>query len=268
MIYKTHLNIQLYYISSTSITMINTTWLISQEQNYISTFIRISNVTGDQIESLSNESSPITTNGSDVINVAAVPMNNFQQNLTLYGYIFLFLVGYFGHINSIIIFLRPTLRTISTSFLFICVAISDTMYLLTRIYDFLYIGIGLSPINSQTNPNLSNALCRFRSFIQSLAMCSSAWFLLAISIDRWLRIRFPFQVKRLCTRKHALFGVLIILICAITLNSHLLLPSLGTLAGSNICGPISSQTYSFFFRQVFLYLCDIKKTKKEFICTY
>jgi hypothetical protein len=88
-------------------------------------------------------------------------------------------------------------------------------------------------------------------------MCSSAWLLVAISIDRWLRIRFPFKVKKLCTIKRVLFGALIILICAITLNSHLLLPSLGSLAGTTVCGPNSSATYSFFFRQVSIILLEI-----------
>jgi len=180
-----------------------------------------------------------------------------QRNLALYGYIFLFLFGYFGHISSIIIFLRRTLRAVSTSSLFVCLTLSNIIYLLVCIYDFLYTGVGLTPVNSQTNPNLSNALCRFRSFIQSVAMCSSAWLLLAISIDRWLRIRFPFQVKKLCTRTRVLFGALFILISAMALNSHLLLPSLGSLPGVTICGPNSSSTYSFFFRQVSIILLEI-----------
>ncbi|CAF3984555.1 unnamed protein product [Adineta steineri] len=189
-------------------------------------------------------------------NTAAV-ITDLERNVALYGYILLFLFGFFGHINSIIIFLRRTLRSVSTSCLFICVSISDITYLLVCIYDFLYTGLALTPIDTATNSNLSNALCRFRSFIKSVAMCTSAWLLLAIVIDRWLRIRFPFQVKKLCSRKRILIGSLIVLIFAIILNSHLLLPSLGTLSGSDICGPITTSTYSFFFRQVWgiLFTC-------------
>jgi hypothetical protein len=202
--------------------------------------------------------------GSDGGNLTMI--TNMQRNLALYGYIFLFLFGYFGHISSIIIFLRQTLRSVSTSCLFICVTISNIIYLSTCIYDFLYTGIGLSPVDSQTNPDLSNELCRFRSFIQSVAMCSSAWLLVTISIDRWIRIRFPFKVNQLCTRIRVLFGALIILICAIVFNSHLLLPSLGTLPGVTICGPISSSTYFFFFRQVFISFFVI--SKNGIICLY
>jgi len=189
--------------------------------------------------------------------ITATVITNLQRNLALYGYILLFLFGFFGHLNSILIFLRHTLRSVSTSCLFICVTISDVIYLLVCIDDFLYTGLEISLVNQETNPNLANVLCRFRSFIQSVAMCSSVWFLLAISIDRWIRIRFPFQVKKLCTKKRVLFGALIILLCAIVLNSHLLLSSFISVPSSNICGAVPTSTYSFFFRNVFLILLKV-----------
>jgi len=176
---------------------------------------------------------------------------SLQTNLALYGYIVLFLFGFFGHINSAIIFLRPTLRTVSTSCLFVCMALSDTIYLLVCIYDFLYVGLDLTPVDSTINGDLSNALCRFRSFVQSVAMCTTAWLLITISIDRWLRVRFPFRVKELCTVRRVLAGAFVVLVCSITLNSHLLLPSFGSLPGTTICGPVDMSTYAFFFRQVF-----------------
>ena len=112
--------------------------------------------------------SPPPGDGSTVIAITYL-----QRNFALYGYILLFLFGFFGHINSIIIFLRHTLRSISTICLFICVAISDIIYLLVCIYDFLYTGLGLSSIDSNRNSNLSNALCRFRSFtMASLDPCN------------------------------------------------------------------------------------------------
>ena len=174
----------------------------------------------------------------------------FQKNLILYGYIILFLLGFFGHVNSILIFLDRTLRSVSTSCLFICITLSDIIYLSTCIYDFLYTGLGLTYISQQNNTNLANILCRFRSFVQSVAMCSSSWILLSIAIDRWLRIRFPFQVRKLCTKRRVLFGALIIVSCAIALNSHLLTLSFGNLSSTNICGPVGSAQYSTFYRQV------------------
>lgn len=224
--------------------MINITGPTFQKENNDSSFFATFNGTGDSLPSLSNKSTP------DDDDVSDTTITNLQKNLALYGYIFLFLFGFFGHINSIIIFLQQTLRAVSTSCLFICITASNIIFLLICIYDFLYVGIGVSFFTSQINSSLSNALCRFRAFIQSTAMCSSAWLLLAISIDRWLRIRFPFQVQKLCIRQRVLFGALIILICADAFSSHLLSSSLGSLLGSTTCGPITSSTYSFFFRQV------------------
>lgn len=102
-------------------------------------------------------------------------ITDLQRNLALYGYILLFLFGFFGHINSIRIFLHHTLRSISTSSLFICVTISDIIYLLVSIDDFLYTGVGLKLVQKETDSYLADTLCRFRSFIQSIVMCLSAW---------------------------------------------------------------------------------------------
>ncbi|CAF1307895.1 unnamed protein product [Adineta steineri] len=221
--------------------MINSTQATLQMENYTSSFLFIS----------------ITTSNDGPMSAT---ITNLQRNLTIYGYVLLFLFAFIGHINSIIIFLRQTLRTLSTSCLFICVTLSNIIYLLVCIYDFLYTGVGLPSVNLQTNPNLSHAHCRFRSFIQSVAMCSSAWLLLAISIDRWLRIRYPFKARRLCTRKRVVFCVLIVLIFATTFNSHLLLPTFGTLVGLNTCGPITNSTYVFFFRQIWSILSPCLQT--------
>ncbi|CAF3594067.1 unnamed protein product [Rotaria sp. Silwood1] len=83
-------------------------------------------------------------------------------------------------------------------------------------------------------------------------MCCSAWLLLSITIDRWLRVQFPFRVKELCTTKRVLIGAFIILIFSIALNSHLLLPSLGIVPGAIACAPdpMSNSTYQYFYTEV------------------
>ncbi|CAF4632043.1 unnamed protein product, partial [Rotaria sp. Silwood2] len=178
----------------------------------------------------------------------SVPISSIQRNLAFYGYIILFLFGFFGHATSATIFLHQTLRNVSTSCLFVCMVASDTIYLLMCFYDFVFLGLGVPTKNS----NLMNLLCRFYSFIQYFSMCCSAWLLLAIAIDRWLRIRFPFRVKELCTRKRVLIGASILCICSIALNSHLLLPSMGAVPGTIACtpSPSSSATYQYFYSKI------------------
>lgn len=171
-----------------------------------------------------------------------------QRNVALYGYIILFIFGFFGHATSITIFLRRTLRNVSTSFLFVCMTISDIVYLLTCFFNFVFLGLGVPT----TNSNLMNLLCRVYTFIQYFSMCCTAWLLLTITIDRWLRIRFPFRVRQLCTIKRVLIGALIIVIFSAALNSHLALPSIGVVPGTTACtaSSSSSATYQYFYSSV------------------
>ena len=129
-------------------------------------------------------------------------ISSLQRNLILYGYLTVFLFGFFGHSISIAIFRRQTLRKVSTSILFIYMTISNGIYLFSCFYNFLFLGLNIPT----TNRNMMNQLCRVYSFIQYFCMCCTVWLLLTITIDRWIRIRFPCRVKQLCTRKRVSFG--------------------------------------------------------------
>lgn len=124
----------------------------------------------------------------------APPITVIQNQIALIGYALLFILGSFGHASSFLIFLRPTLFRVSTSCLFIALTISDSVYVLLSIYDF--INIGLQIRDASLDPS---AICRFRNYIQWTAMCCSAWLLVAIATDRWIRVRFPFKSKEICT---------------------------------------------------------------------
>lgn len=52
-----------------------------------------------------------------------------------------FVFGFLGNLASLITFSRPALRKVSTSCLFIMLAISDTLYLLICIFDFIEFGM-------------------------------------------------------------------------------------------------------------------------------
>ncbi|CAF5029936.1 unnamed protein product [Rotaria magnacalcarata] len=54
-----------------------------------------------------------------------------------YGYLVAFLIGFPGNIAGLLTFPRPTLRKVSTGCLFITLAISDILYLLMCLFDFL-----------------------------------------------------------------------------------------------------------------------------------
>ncbi|CAF1067444.1 unnamed protein product [Adineta steineri] len=162
------------------------------------------------------------------------------------GYTFTFLLGFPGNIASFITFSRPTLRKVSTGCLFIVLAISDTLYLLMCVIDYLEFGLSVS------YQRLSyNDFCRFRTFVMCVSQIASAWILVIVSLDRWIRTRFPFKSGSLCTPKNALLTVGVMLVVDILLNAPLLTPLFGGfIPGLAIgaCGPtFINITYVLFY---------------------
>ncbi|CAF0920626.1 unnamed protein product [Adineta ricciae] len=178
-----------------------------------------------------------------------------QRNVIFYGYLILFVFGFFGHIVSFTIFHRETLRKVSTSTLFIYMTISDFIYLLACFYTFIFIGFNISV----TNKNMMNQLCRAYSFLQYFCMCCTAWLLLTITIDRWLRVRFPFRVRELCTRKRVTIGACVIVIVSAALNSHLASPFIEVVPGATVCSSsrTSNPSYEYFYMTIWPILITI-----------
>ena len=52
-----------------------------------------------------------------------------------------FILGFFGNIASLITFSRLTLRRVSTGCLFIVLAVSDTLFLISSVFDFVEFGL-------------------------------------------------------------------------------------------------------------------------------
>lgn len=84
---------------------------------------------------------------------------------------------------------------------------------------------------------------------------SSSWFLVIISIDRWIRARFPTQSKRWCTRQHALIVMISITIVAIGGYIQFLTPLFGDENNKFFCvGNSISSDYLYFFRIIWSFL--------------
>lgn len=72
-------------------------------------------------------------------------------------------------------------------------------------------------------------MCRFRAFTVSVSQLYSAWLLVLITMDRWIRVRFALRSNTLCTPKKALSIALIVLLFVITFHVHLLFFFYGSL---------------------------------------
>jgi hypothetical protein len=178
-------------------------------------------------------------------------------------------------------FSRLTLRKVSTGCLFIILAISDTLYLLMCVFDFLEFGLKVIFFNvviCEKHPFISyfftkvpfyghvqyDEFCRFRSFVMYVSQVLSSWILVTISVDRWIRTRFPYKAGSLCTPKKALIAVGVLLIIDVGIHSHMLTPLYGMfIPGFSIlaCGStIYSGSYLIFY---FFQWTVIQVSRKE-----
>jgi hypothetical protein len=158
--------------------------------------------------------------------VASPTSYNTPSNPTfvviLYQYILglILLLGFIGNPSSIITFMRPVLRSTSTGCLFLMLAVSDTMYLLLSLFDFVEVGIVQGPIFLSDYDNF----CRFRWFSRGFIRFCSAWVLSLIAIDRLVRVYVPFKTKAWCTRQNAFIITSLIIIISIGMHAFLLSP--------------------------------------------
>jgi hypothetical protein len=79
----------------------------------------------------------------------------------------------------------------------------------------------------------------------------SSWILVTISVDRWIRTRFPYKSGSLCTPKKVLLVVGVLIIIDVGLHSHMLTPLYGMLirgfANAACGGTLSSGSYLTFY---------------------
>ena len=160
-----------------------------------------------------------------IVLLSYIRIPSITTQFYLWGYLVTFLLGFVGNTLSFLTFLRPILRGVSTGCLFLLLATTDTLYLLIAVIDFVEFGL-------QVRLYLRvdyDALCRFRAFTICVAQLYSAWILVIITMDRWIRTRFPFKANAWCTPKNALRVAGLLLVFDVGLNAHMLSPFFGLL---------------------------------------
>jgi len=120
--------------------------------------------------------------------------------------IILFLVfGFIGNSLSATIMFRRSRRGFSSYFYLALLAIIDICILYTGCLLFLF------EITFNYQPQLhSNFLCRLAFYIQHLFTYISAWLIVAVTFERFMVVRFPFQSIRIC-RMHVAYTIAIII---------------------------------------------------------
>jgi hypothetical protein len=101
----------------------------------------------------------------------------------------------------------------------------------------------------------------------NMTQLASAWILVLVSLDRWIRTRFPFKSGSICTPKKALIAVAVLLVIDIGLHSHMLTSMFGMLIPGYVngaCGPALSSNYFVFYYYVWLTIQVSGKLENNF----
>ena len=85
-----------------------------------------------------------------------------------------------------------------------------------------------------------------------VAQVASAWILVIVSIDRWIRTQLPFKSNVICTPRNVLIAVGVLLFIDVGLHSHILSPLFGmSIPGfaNGACGPnfFTERPYYLFY---------------------
>ena len=121
--------------------------------------------------------------------------------------------GTLGNVLSIVIMLRAHFRSISTGVYLCCLAIVDTVFLFVNNMHMSFIntvfGIDLTSLSEHT--------CRMYIYLLFVSKCLSAWFVVAVTVERLVAVSFPLKANVLTTRRRAWYvvGAMAIIACCV-----------------------------------------------------
>ena len=172
-------------------------------------------------------------------------LEKISQYLYMIIYPMIFLVGLIGNLLSILLFSLTELNQNSCGIFFLLLALSSLLALIGGLHHCLTIGY---------HTRIPNAFyCRFRNFLLYTSMDVASWMVVALSVDRLYRIKYPFHVRVYCTRKLTIIVSAIIVGILILKNAHLFTFFIGdfTEGASDNCDPNPNYpTYMFFFETI------------------
>jgi growth hormone secretagogue receptor len=165
----------------------------------------------------------------------------------IYAIVFpiIFLLGLIGNLLSSILFSITKLNLTSCGIYFLLLAIFDSLALIGGLHHCLTIGYDVHVPNA--------AYCRARNFFLYMSMDMASWMVVAISVDRYLKVKFPIKARIYATRKLAIIISSIIIVIFIIKNFHLLTIFIGDFTdnAADNCDPNPDYpNYAFFFNNI------------------
>ena len=177
------------------------------------------------------------------------PEDDHRVKIGLYATPFIIFIGTIGNILAILVFSQKSLRGKSTSIFLIGLGVTDTVVL----------NLGLMPwwvgnVTGREVRTYADAICKIENFFSYAPIHSSAWILVAVTLERVIAVCLPMKARELVTPRRALISLVVIVVVISGVNAHLLWTNrLETNADGNIeC--IVDPLHWNFVREIFIWI--------------
>ncbi|KAH3793947.1 hypothetical protein DPMN_147475 [Dreissena polymorpha] len=137
-----------------------------------------------------------------------------DRNLQLYVPPILLVLGTVGNFLSFVIMSRNMFKISTYSYLAL-LAIMDSFVLYIGL---LRMWISHFAVDIQI---MSNWMCKLVTFVGYVSSVTSVWLIIAVTIERFIAVKFPLKAKRMCNVVRARMVILSITLATCLLNSHI-----------------------------------------------
>ena len=162
------------------------------------------------------------------------------QYLSKYWFPFLVPIGWFGNTLSFLVMIKPNNRKVSTCIYMAAISINDNIMMCLAFHHWL-----LSAIRMQ---NWNPLECHIIAFLTAVTLINATFQVLAMTVDKYIAVKWPHKATVYNTPKRALITSIIIYFCVVSYN----IPNLfiSTLIGNECIGyakgGVITKVYSLF----------------------
>lgn len=127
----------------------------------------------------------------------------------------LLVLGTVGNLLSFVIMAKNMLKISTYSYL----AVLAIMDLLVLYIGLLRMWVGNFSMDIQ---QYSNFLCKSVAFLGYVSSVTSVWLIIAVTIERFIAVKFPLRAPRMCNVTRARIVIIAVVVAICCLNSHIL----------------------------------------------
>ncbi|XP_045203461.1 probable G-protein coupled receptor 139 [Mercenaria mercenaria] len=135
--------------------------------------------------------------------------------LSLYIPPVLLALGTIGNLLSFIIMAKSMLKVSTYSYL----AVLAIMDILVLYVGLLRMWVGQFSVDAQ---HTSNSMCKLVSFLGYVSSDTSVWLIVAVTIERFIAVKFPLRAPRMCNVHRARLVIILIVTIICCINMHII----------------------------------------------